>query len=89
MKKCRYAQKMEKEFNGYSGGPKWYGDLTNLLEIKKNGNCREFGWYLNRFRNVYIDGGLIPEKTFLIEVGSTKPDGAIGVHKAVLPPIMI
>ncbi|CAD7970510.1 unnamed protein product [Amoebophrya sp. A25] len=67
-----YAEKMENgQFHGYQGPPGWYGDLSNLLQIKKNNNCREFGWYLNRFRNVYIDGGLIPEKTFLIEVSNS------------------
>ncbi|CAD7955277.1 unnamed protein product [Amoebophrya sp. A120] len=64
-----YAQKMENEF-GYGRGQRgsnWYGDLANLLSVKQKNNCREFGWYLNRFRHVYIDGGLIPEHTFLIE----------------------
>eukprot|EP00392_Amoebophrya_sp_AT5.2_P012042 g12136.t1 len=70
-----YAGKMEHEFDGYGQGANWYGDISNLLAIKSKGNCREFGWYLNRFRNVYIDGGLIPENTFLLqeEVSSTPP----------------
>lgn len=88
-----YAAKMSEEFGygpyrnpGYkdpdvaSGEQPWYGDIGNILDIKKNLHCRDFSWFLWRFGIVYLEGGLVPEYTFTLrwddatEVKDSKTD---------------
>merc|ERR1712113_998924 len=48
---------------GSDGGP-WYGDLENILEVKRRLSCRSYAWFMHRFKHVYEDGGLVPPETF-------------------------
>ncbi|CAE7947644.1 Pgant2 [Symbiodinium sp. KB8] len=48
-------------------GTPWYGNLDNILEVKTRLGCKSFAWFMNRFKHVYEDGGLIPAETFRIE----------------------
>eukprot|EP00439_Symbiodinium_sp_Y106_P047573 s3723_g6.t1 len=48
-------------------GAPWYGNLDNILEVKTRLGCKSFAWFMNRFKHVYEDGGLIPAETFRIE----------------------
>eukprot|EP00397_Hematodinium_sp_SG-2012_P023525 GEMP01024446.1.p1 GENE.GEMP01024446.1~~GEMP01024446.1.p1 ORF type:complete len:580 (+),score=104.61 GEMP01024446.1:119-1858(+) len=43
------------------------GDLSNILKVQKRLECKPFAWYLHRFRNIYIEGGLVPEKIFALK----------------------
>lgn len=82
-----FAEKMENEF-GYgannrgrnlaAGDLPWYGDIGNLLSIKKERKCKEFSWFIHRFRDVYIDGGLVPDHTFLIKLAKPPAGGQKG-----------
>ncbi|CAJ1451033.1 unnamed protein product [Effrenium voratum] len=47
-------------------GTPWYGNLDNILEVKKRLKCKSFAWFMHRFKHVYEDGGLIPKETFTI-----------------------
>eukprot|EP00927_Polykrikos_kofoidii_P036265 TRINITY_DN30617_c0_g1_i1.p1 TRINITY_DN30617_c0_g1~~TRINITY_DN30617_c0_g1_i1.p1 ORF type:complete len:613 (-),score=123.14 TRINITY_DN30617_c0_g1_i1:221-2059(-) len=49
------------------GGGPWYGDISNILEVKKRLNCRSFAWFMKRFKNVYEDGGLVPKEIFTVQ----------------------
>eukprot|EP00933_Yihiella_yeosuensis_P006959 TRINITY_DN111814_c0_g1_i1.p1 TRINITY_DN111814_c0_g1~~TRINITY_DN111814_c0_g1_i1.p1 ORF type:complete len:600 (+),score=84.58 TRINITY_DN111814_c0_g1_i1:40-1800(+) len=53
------------DMRGQDGKP-WYGSLKNVNKIKKRLQCEDFAWFLHRFKEVYVDGGLIPEETFHI-----------------------
>lgn len=75
-------------------GLPWYGDLENILSVKRNLRCKSFAWFMHRFNNVYEDGGLIPAETFGLRTGEhlclsyegaagTSPDG---LGTAVLQP---
>lgn len=44
----------------------WYGNLSNMLQIKDNLKCRPFSWFLRRFKAIYEDAGLIPESVFML-----------------------
>jgi len=46
-------------------------DISNFQEVKDRLQCRPFAWFLWRFRDIYVDGGMIPEETFeLVEKSS-------------------
>lgn len=51
-----------------SGHGQWYGDISNILAVKTRQKCNSFAWFLHRFSGVYIDGGLIPSETYLLQV---------------------
>jgi len=54
-------------------GTPWYGDVSNIMEVRDRLQCRSFAWFMKRFKNVYEDGGLIPRETFAIaHVASSK-----------------
>ena len=58
----------QKEVEG-GGDPKttpWFGDLSNMEAIKTDLKCREYSWFIHKFREVYLDGGLVPEHTYMI-----------------------
>ncbi|CAD7970285.1 unnamed protein product [Amoebophrya sp. A120] len=73
-----YADKMSEEFkygpyargvkdpDEASGKAPWYGNISNILEIKNNLQCRDFSWFIWRFGLVYLKGGLVPEYTFML-----------------------
>jgi polypeptide N-acetylgalactosaminyltransferase len=52
-----------------NAGNPWYGDLTSILEIKEKLQCQDFAWFLNRFKDVYIESGMVPNETYLIRSG--------------------
>lgn len=78
-----------------SGGQPWYGDIGNILAVKQRLGCRSLAWFMHRFKNVYVDGGLIPKEIFNLKASSTgtcltyigsagtSPNGA---GKAILQP---
>lgn len=46
-------------------------DVSNFEEVKKRLHCRPFAWFLWRFRDIYVEGGLLPKEVFkLREVNS-------------------
>lgn len=51
-------------------GTPWYGDLSNILEVKNRLKCKSFAWFMHRFKHVYEDGGLIPKETFTLKDAS-------------------
>lgn len=54
-----------------SDGSPWYGDIENILEVKRRLKCRSFAWFLQRFKHVYEDGGLVPAETFVLKAASS------------------
>jgi len=49
------------------GSTPWYGDLSNFEVVKKGcGGGRPFAWFLRRFRQLYEDGGMIPNEIFML-----------------------
>ena len=53
-----------------SDGTPWYGDLSNILEVKNRLKCKSFAWFMHRFKHIYEDGGLIPKETFTLKDSS-------------------
>lgn len=50
----------------------WIGDLKNYQDVKDRLNgCRPFAWFLRRFKDLYEDGGLVPEEVFMIQESSS------------------
>mmetsp|Transcript_58838 Transcript_58838/g.137831 ORF Transcript_58838/g.137831 Transcript_58838/m.137831 type:complete len:627 (-) Transcript_58838:128-2008(-) len=39
-------------------------DVSNFEEVKQRLQCRPFAWFLWRFRDIYVDGGLLPTEVF-------------------------
>eukprot|EP00928_Gymnodinium_smaydae_P014913 TRINITY_DN15474_c0_g1_i1.p1 TRINITY_DN15474_c0_g1~~TRINITY_DN15474_c0_g1_i1.p1 ORF type:complete len:669 (-),score=116.17 TRINITY_DN15474_c0_g1_i1:65-2071(-) len=52
-------------------GEPWYGNISNILDVKKRLGCRPFPWFLRRFRHIYEDAGLIPKEVFMLRDAST------------------
>merc|ERR1719203_1754768 len=49
-------------------GTPWYGDLKNFQEVKDRlAGCRPFAWFLKRFADIYIDGGIVPSEVFMLQ----------------------
>merc|ERR1711924_507292 len=42
-------------------------DVSNLHAIGQKLQCRPFAWFLWRFRHIYVEGGMLPKKTFKIQ----------------------
>jgi len=49
-----------------SDGTPWYGSLNNIFAVRDRLSCRPFAWFLRRFKAIYEDGGLIPERVFML-----------------------
>lgn len=49
------------------GNTPWYGNVSNILQVKHRLKCRPFAWFLRRFKGLYEDGGLIPAEVFMIQ----------------------
>ena len=48
----------------------WRGkelDTSSITDGFKNLECKDFEWYLNRFKNIYRNAGVIPSEVFQIE----------------------
>uniref|UniRef100_A0A7S4SFD9 Polypeptide N-acetylgalactosaminyltransferase n=1 Tax=Alexandrium monilatum TaxID=311494 RepID=A0A7S4SFD9_9DINO len=65
------------------GGQPWYGNLSGFQEVKQRlQGCRSFAWFLRRFKDIYEDGGLLPNEVFQLREESTGKclhyDGAAG-----------
>eukprot|EP00397_Hematodinium_sp_SG-2012_P034157 GEMP01036591.1.p1 GENE.GEMP01036591.1~~GEMP01036591.1.p1 ORF type:complete len:544 (+),score=104.16 GEMP01036591.1:318-1949(+) len=76
-----FFAKIKNEFPlGQGEDAKSIGDLSNILKVKQKLHCKSFAWYLHRFKNIYLDGGLIPEKTFALKTkgGCLKYTGSAG-----------
>eukprot|EP00929_Paragymnodinium_shiwhaense_P054963 TRINITY_DN27560_c0_g1_i1.p1 TRINITY_DN27560_c0_g1~~TRINITY_DN27560_c0_g1_i1.p1 ORF type:complete len:743 (-),score=100.25 TRINITY_DN27560_c0_g1_i1:379-2607(-) len=60
-------------FNRRSRSPElhWYGNISNILEVKNRLKCRPFAWFLRRFKHLYEDAGMIPKEVFLLREEST------------------
>mmetsp|Transcript_25468 Transcript_25468/g.59292 ORF Transcript_25468/g.59292 Transcript_25468/m.59292 type:complete len:533 (+) Transcript_25468:144-1742(+) len=41
-------------------------DISTFDKVRNKLQCRPFSWFLWRFRDIYINAGLVPPKTFLI-----------------------
>lgn len=39
-------------------------DVSNFEEVKKRLQCKPFAWFLWRFRDIYVEGGLLPKEVF-------------------------
>lgn len=39
-------------------------DVSNFEEVKKRLQCKPFAWFLWRFRDIYVEGGLLPPEVF-------------------------
>jgi len=69
-----FAEKLG-HFAGFSrkneDGKPWYGDLSNIVEVKNQLGCRPFSWFLRRFHHIYEDAGLIPNEVFMLKEPST------------------
>lgn len=51
----------------YKRNPNWFGDLGNFDKVRKNlAGCRPFAWFLRRFQNIYVAGGLLPQEIFML-----------------------
>jgi len=65
-------------------GP-WYGNVSNIWAVRDRLKCRPFAWFLQRFKSLYEDAGLIPRQVFkLREEGIGKClrfDGSAGTSK--------
>jgi len=48
------------------------GDISNIERIKKKLGCRPLVHFLHRFRDIYIDGGVIPLSVFQLRHSSGK-----------------
>ncbi|KAF4657674.1 hypothetical protein FOL47_008329 [Perkinsus chesapeaki] len=62
------------EFSQFAPGGLRYKDrpdISNILEVKERLKCKPFGWFLRRFKKVYFDGGLVPDKVFHLKDQST------------------
>ena len=52
------------EFPMYSSVSKQNIDISGITTVNKDLNCKPFAWFLKRFKGVYFDGGLLPDKVF-------------------------
>lgn len=59
-----YSVKMRDEF-GFSNIE--VGDLSNIRAVQEKLGCRDYTWFLHRFRDIYLDGGMVPDKLFMIK----------------------
>jgi len=42
-------------------------DVSSITDAFKHLGCENFEWYLNRFKNIYRDAGVLPDEIFQIE----------------------
>eukprot|EP00747_Dinoflagellata_sp_TGD_P212596 gnl/TRDRNA2_/TRDRNA2_85681_c0_seq1.p1 gnl/TRDRNA2_/TRDRNA2_85681_c0~~gnl/TRDRNA2_/TRDRNA2_85681_c0_seq1.p1 ORF type:complete len:535 (-),score=82.34 gnl/TRDRNA2_/TRDRNA2_85681_c0_seq1:78-1544(-) len=54
-----------------SDGLPWYGDISSYQDVQRRLQCRSFAWYMQRFKHIFEDGGLIPSETFLLRAGDS------------------
>lgn len=51
----------------HSGSEKSSPNVSNILQLKRDLNCKPFAFFLHRFRAVYLHGGLLPPKVFKLK----------------------
>merc|ERR1719401_549731 len=54
------------------GSSPWYGNLSNVFAVKERLQCRPFAWFLRRFKAIYEDAGLLPERVYMLREESTQ-----------------
>lgn len=52
-----------------NGGP-WYGSVDSIKAVSKRLQCKPLAWYFHRFKTIYKDGGVIPNRTFTLRFGA-------------------
>jgi len=67
-KKFRDFEMMEH----FKNNPVELGGLENILDVARKLKCRPFSWFLNRFRDIYVEGGMVPSETFLLRLPGRK-----------------
>ncbi|CAK9058214.1 unnamed protein product [Durusdinium trenchii] len=55
----------------FRGGNEPHVDVSKTMELKKRLGCKPFAYFLHRFRKVYLQSGMLPEKVFRIRSSST------------------
>lgn len=53
------------------GALPWYGNLSNILEVRDRLKCRPFSWFLRRFYHIYEEAGMIPKEVFMLKESHT------------------
>ena len=56
----------------------WIGkdlDTTSITDGFKDLQCKDFEWYLNRFKNIYRDAAVLPSEVFQIEAITSAKEG--------------
>jgi len=64
-------------------GTPWYGDISNIISVRKDLNCKSYSWFMHRFKHVYEDGGLLPRETFSLRVGGSVADSGSSSGKCL------
>lgn len=55
----------------FRGGNTPNVDVSKTIELKKRLGCKPFVYFLHRFRKIYLQSGMLPEKVFRIRSTST------------------
>ena len=50
-------------------------NVSQMIKVKEAMKCNNFDWYLQRFKNIYADGGLLPSRIFQVRVSQPKGNG--------------
>jgi hypothetical protein len=61
-------------------GSPWYGDISNIISVRTDLQCKSYSWFMHRFKNVYEDAGLVPKEIFHLKTSNLanknqQPDG--------------
>jgi len=70
-----YAEKL-KQFPELRAGEKladgapWYGDISNIISVRSDLQCKSYSWFMHRFKHVYEDAGLVPREVFHLKTSS-------------------
>lgn len=59
------------EFEAFVDNRAAMGDMSNFERLKNKLKCKPFTHYLNKFKNIYFDAGIIPSEIFQLRHKST------------------